>query len=68
MSVPLKNLSIDPNMLAAWDDGLVEAWREDQRLTLLVGVTTYPPHPDQMRFWLGFDKKCELSLNTAEIR
>nr|XP_031859462.1 uncharacterized protein CI109_005108 [Kwoniella shandongensis]KAA5526534.1 hypothetical protein CI109_005108 [Kwoniella shandongensis] len=55
-SIPLKNLPIDPNTLGMWDDGLVEAWKDDQRITLLIGTETYPPHLDRMRYWLGFHK------------
>ncbi|WVQ77891.1 hypothetical protein IAR50_007596 [Cryptococcus sp. DSM 104548] len=52
-SIPLKNISIDPNILATWDDGLVEAWDDDQRLILMMGIEEYPPKPESMRFWMG---------------
>lgn len=57
-SIPLKNLPIDPNMLAIWDDGLVDAWKDDQRFTMLIKIESYPPHPDKMEFFLGFHKNC----------
>ncbi|WVW84288.1 hypothetical protein I302_106319 [Kwoniella bestiolae CBS 10118] len=53
-SIPLKNLPIDPNVLGMWDDGLVNAWKKDRRLTLMMGTDTYPPHLDKMNYWLGF--------------
>ncbi|WWD03208.1 hypothetical protein V865_001258 [Kwoniella europaea PYCC6329] len=53
-SIPLKNLLIDPNVLSMWDDGLVDAWKKDQRLILMMGTDTYPPHLDKMKYWLGF--------------
>ncbi|WVQ67429.1 uncharacterized protein L199_005626 [Kwoniella botswanensis] len=53
-SIPLKNLPIDPNVLSMWDDGLVDAWKKDQRLILMMGTDTYPPHLDKMKYWLGF--------------
>ncbi|ODO08329.1 hypothetical protein L198_00053 [Cryptococcus wingfieldii CBS 7118] len=53
-SIPLKNISIDPNILATWDDSLVEAWEDDQRFVLLMGVDNYPPKPESMKFWMGF--------------
>ena len=34
----MKNMGIDPNTLAMWDDGLVEAWKNDKRFTLLIGT------------------------------
>lgn len=37
-----------------WDDGLVEAWRTDQRLTLLMSVTEYPPHLDKIKYTIGY--------------
>ena len=51
---------MDPDTLAIWDDGLAEAWQDDMRITMLVSVYSYPPHPDQMDYYLGLHKDCEL--------
>ncbi|WVF71109.1 hypothetical protein IAT40_005906 [Kwoniella sp. CBS 6097] len=61
-SIPLKNLPLDPNVLGMWDDGLVEAWKEDQRIVLLIGVESYPPRLDQMKYWLSFHSDYKPSL------
>jgi ubiquitin-conjugating enzyme E2 Q len=45
-----------------WDDGLVDAWKEDRRIVLLVKVPTYPPRPGQMEFYLGLDDRCEQEI------
>lgn len=42
-----------------WDDGLVAAWKKDQRLVLLMAVEEYPPHVDKIKYWLGFHRICE---------
>ncbi|WWD16977.1 hypothetical protein CI109_101411 [Kwoniella shandongensis] len=60
------NLPIDPNTLGMWDDGLVEAWKDDQRITLLIGTETYPPHLDRMRYWLGFHKDFMVSSTRGQ--
>ncbi|WWC88980.1 uncharacterized protein L201_003895 [Kwoniella dendrophila CBS 6074] len=69
-SVPLKNLPIDPNVLGMWDDGLVDAWKQNQRFTLLMKTETYPPHMDKMDFWLGLHPKYKPSndLTVATTR
>ena len=59
LSIPLKNLDIDPNTLAMWDDGLVDAWKHDMGIVLLVGCTIYPPKLGELRYWLGLHKNCE---------
>lgn len=56
LSIPLKNLEIEPNTLAMWDDGLVDAWKSDMRIVLLVGCTTYPPKLGDLRYWLALHK------------
>ncbi|OCF31971.1 hypothetical protein I316_06356 [Kwoniella heveanensis BCC8398] len=61
-SIPLKNLPIDPNVLGMWDDGLVEAWKNDKRLVLLMGVNSYPPQLDQMGYWCCFHSDYKPSL------
>ncbi|WVQ80119.1 hypothetical protein IAT38_002220 [Cryptococcus sp. DSM 104549] len=55
-SIPLKNIAIDPNTLAMWDDDLVAAWHDNQRFQLLMGVEEYPPKPDNIRYWLSLHK------------
>jgi ubiquitin-conjugating enzyme E2 Q len=51
-------MGIDPNTLAMWDDGLVEAWKNDKRFTLLIGTETYPPRLDNKQYWIGlFDNR-----------
>ncbi|WVR06740.1 hypothetical protein IAU60_003775 [Kwoniella sp. DSM 27419] len=52
-SIPLTDLPIDPNLMAMWDDGLVETWRNHERITLLMSIESYPPRLDDVRFWLG---------------
>jgi hypothetical protein len=47
-----------------WDDGLVEAWRTDQRFTLLVTTTQYPPHLDQVKYKLGYGPQYKPSPET----
>ncbi|KAL7422062.1 hypothetical protein Q5752_003837 [Cryptotrichosporon argae] len=54
LSIPLKNMSIDPNTLLMWDDELVDAWDSNQRFTILVSFNQYPPHPDRLRYSLVF--------------
>lgn len=54
LSIPLRMVDIDPNTLAMWDDGLVDAWKADKQFTLLVQVEGYPPQLDNMTFHLGF--------------
>lgn len=56
--MPLRNLPVDPNVLAMWDDGLVEAWQDKQRFTLLIAVHEYPSRYDKMRYWLTFHRNC----------
>lgn len=46
-------MPIDPNSLRMWDDGLVEAWEQNQRFTLLMVVDRYPAHIDKMKFFIG---------------
>ncbi|EIW65961.1 hypothetical protein TREMEDRAFT_74889 [Tremella mesenterica DSM 1558] len=67
LSIPLKNLPIDPNTLAMWDDDLVEAWKQDKRIVLLVGVTSYPPKLDGMRYWLGLNDKYKPSEKVCTL-
>ncbi|WVQ99753.1 hypothetical protein IAU59_006895 [Kwoniella sp. CBS 9459] len=62
-SIPLKNLPIDPNVLGMWDDGLVEAWKNDQRIVLFMGVDTYPAPLDQIKYWLCFHPDYKPSLD-----
>jgi ubiquitin-conjugating enzyme E2 Q len=52
-SIPFKNVDIDPNTLCMWDDGLVEAWRENHRFILLLSVTRYPPDLDKIKYTIG---------------
>ena len=48
-----------------WDDGLVDAWKADKRMVLLVKLPTYPPSPNQVEFYLGLDDKCERDLESV---
>ena len=65
--MPFKNIPLDPNTIAMWDDGLLQTWKEDQRFTLLVRTTDYPLHLDKMEYWIGFDKHCECPRCAALI-
>lgn len=58
-SIPFKNIDIDPNELATWDDGLIEAWQGDQRFTMLIRADKYGASPDQMQFFLLMDPNCQ---------
>lgn len=60
-SIPLKNMAVDPNELAMWDDSLVEAWRENKRFTLLIRMDRYPASYGEMQFFLTLDEDCEFS-------
>jgi hypothetical protein len=51
-----------------WDDGLVEAWKRDERFTLMMAIDEYPPNLDRLRFWLGFHKDCRFLRYVAEFR
>ncbi|KAK4684001.1 ubiquitin-conjugating enzyme E2 Q, partial [Tremellales sp. Uapishka_1] len=64
-SIPLKNLPIDPNTLAIWDDGLLSAWKDNQRLCLMMDVGRYPPQLDKMRHWLRLEKDYKPSQEDA---
>lgn len=63
-SIPFKNIDIDPNTLCMWDDGLVEAWRTDQRFTLLITTDQYPPHLDHVKYSLGYGPNYKPSPET----
>lgn len=63
-SIPFRNLSIDPNTLRMWDDGLVKAWETGQRFTLLMVVDRYPAHIDRMKMYLGSGPHYKPSLET----
>jgi hypothetical protein len=63
-TIPFKNIDIDPNTLCMWDDGLVEAWRTDQRFTSLVTTNQYPPHLDQVKYKIGYGPHYKPSSET----
>jgi ubiquitin-conjugating enzyme E2 Q len=67
-SIHLKNLPVDPNTLAMWDDGLVEAWKDEERLTLLMRVNGYPPSLDHAHFYVGLGKNCKSRMYLSDVR
>jgi hypothetical protein len=48
-----------------WDDGLLQAWKEDQRLTLLVRVEEYLSRRGRSRYWLIFHQNCTSPTHVA---
>lgn len=61
-SIPFKNIGIDPNELALWDDGLAEAWADDQRFIMLIRGASYSGVPiEKMQYYMTLDKDCESS-------
>jgi hypothetical protein len=67
-SIPFKNMNIDPNELALWDDGLAEAWANNQRFTMLIRGASYSGVPiDKMQYHLTLCKDCKLSSRSPRI-
>ncbi|ORX35603.1 hypothetical protein BD324DRAFT_609369 [Kockovaella imperatae] len=66
LSMPLKSMALDPNTLAIWDDGLLRAWNDDERFTLLVKTCDYPLHLDRIEYFIGFEKNYKPSADTIK--
>lgn len=49
-----------------WDDGLVDAWTQDQRLVLLIKTSQYPIHIDRVTFHMGRDSHYKPSADVVE--
>lgn len=65
-SIPFKSITIDPNTLRMWDDGLVDVWAKNQRFTLLIATDRYPAHIDKMTFFIGAGPHYKPSVATIE--